>query len=52
MAYIPDAKRYDGVQFNRCGRSGVVLPPISLAGQRRAMRQSYWTAWKVWRRTQ
>ena len=30
MAYIPDAKRYDGVQFNRCGRSGVVLPPISL----------------------
>jgi L-glyceraldehyde 3-phosphate reductase len=30
MAYIPDAKRYDGVQFNRCGRSGVVLPSISL----------------------
>lgn len=30
MVYIPDAKRYDGVQFNRCGRSGVVLPPISL----------------------
>ena len=30
MTYIPDAKRYDGAPFNRCGRSGIVLPPISL----------------------
>jgi L-glyceraldehyde 3-phosphate reductase len=30
MSYIPDAKRYDGVQFKRVGRSGIVLPPISL----------------------
>jgi len=30
MTYIPDEKRYDGAQFNRCGRSGVVLPPVSL----------------------
>ena len=30
MTYIPDEKRYDGALFNRCGRSGIVLPPISL----------------------
>ena len=30
MTYIPDKKRYDGALFNRCGRSGIVLPPISL----------------------
>jgi L-glyceraldehyde 3-phosphate reductase len=30
MTYMPDEKRYDGASFNRCGRSGIVLPPISL----------------------
>jgi L-glyceraldehyde 3-phosphate reductase len=30
MSYVPDAKRYDAVEFRRCGRSGIVLPPISL----------------------
>lgn len=30
MTYIADAKRYDGAQFRRVGRSGIVLPPISL----------------------
>ncbi len=30
MTYVPDPKRYDGAQFRRCGRSGIVLPPISL----------------------
>jgi L-glyceraldehyde 3-phosphate reductase len=30
MTYIADAKRYDGAQFRRCGRSGIVLPPVSL----------------------
>lgn len=30
MSYVPDAKRYDGAQFRRCGQSGLVLPPISL----------------------
>ena len=30
MNYIPDAKRYDGAQFRRCGRSGLMLPLISL----------------------
>jgi L-glyceraldehyde 3-phosphate reductase len=30
MSYIPDAKRYDGAQFRRSGRSGIVLPRISL----------------------
>jgi L-glyceraldehyde 3-phosphate reductase len=30
MTYLPDPKRYDGAQFRRCGRSGIVLPPISL----------------------
>lgn len=30
MTYIPDAKRYEEAQFRRCGRSGLVLPPVSL----------------------
>ena len=30
MSYVADAKRYDGAQFRRCGRSGIVLPPVSL----------------------
>lgn len=30
MSYISDEKRYDGVPYRRCGRSGIVLPPISL----------------------
>src|ERR1022692_4375222 len=30
ISYMPDAKRYDGAQFRRCGRSGIVLPPVSL----------------------
>jgi L-glyceraldehyde 3-phosphate reductase len=30
MSYLPNAKRYDGAQFRRCGRSGIVLPPVSL----------------------
>ncbi len=30
MAYVADIGRYDGAQFRRCGRSGMVLPPISL----------------------
>jgi L-glyceraldehyde 3-phosphate reductase len=30
MTYVADAKRYDGAQFRRNGRSGIVLPPISL----------------------
>jgi L-glyceraldehyde 3-phosphate reductase len=30
MTYQPDEKRYEQAEFRRCGRSGVVLPPISL----------------------
>src|ERR1700753_2754731 len=30
MSYVPNAKRYEGAQFRRCGRSGIVLPPVSL----------------------
>ena len=30
MSYVADAKRYDGAQFRQCGRSGIVLPPVSL----------------------
>jgi L-glyceraldehyde 3-phosphate reductase len=30
MSYVPDAKRYEGAEFRRCGRSGIVLPPVSL----------------------
>jgi L-glyceraldehyde 3-phosphate reductase len=30
MSYVPNAQRYEGAQFRRCGRSGIVLPPVSL----------------------
>jgi L-glyceraldehyde 3-phosphate reductase len=30
MPYAPDANRYSNVQYRRCGRSGVLLPAISL----------------------
>jgi L-glyceraldehyde 3-phosphate reductase len=28
--YVPDSKRYDTMHYRRCGRSGVLLPAISL----------------------
>jgi L-glyceraldehyde 3-phosphate reductase len=30
MSYLPNVKRYDEAMFRRCGRSGIVLPPVSL----------------------
>lgn len=30
MSYAPNPKRYNEAQFRRCGRSGIVLPPVSL----------------------
>jgi L-glyceraldehyde 3-phosphate reductase len=30
MSYMPNAERYEGAQFQRCGRSGVLLPPVSV----------------------
>jgi L-glyceraldehyde 3-phosphate reductase len=30
MSYVPNANRYDEAPFRRTGRSGIVLPPISL----------------------
>ena len=30
MAYVPSATRYDDMRYNRCGRSGLLLPAISL----------------------
>jgi L-glyceraldehyde 3-phosphate reductase len=30
MSYMPDPKRYESAEFHRCGRFGLVLPPISL----------------------
>ena len=30
MEYIPSADRYETMPYRRCGRSGVMLPPISL----------------------
>jgi L-glyceraldehyde 3-phosphate reductase len=30
MEYIPSADRYDTMPYRRCGRSGLMLPPISL----------------------
>ena len=29
-SYVPNEKRYGGVEFRRCGQSGLALPPISL----------------------
>ena len=30
MEYLPDTRRYDSMTYNRCGRSGLLLPAISL----------------------
>ncbi|MGI6141381.1 MAG: L-glyceraldehyde 3-phosphate reductase [Caldicoprobacterales bacterium] len=30
MAYLPSEKRYDSMKYNRCGRSGLKLPAVSL----------------------
>ncbi len=30
MTYVPDKSRYDAMQYRRCGRSGILLPAISL----------------------
>src|SRR3954464_10688513 len=30
MQYVPNADRYDTMQYRRCGRSGILLPEISL----------------------
>lgn len=30
MSYIPDAERYNNMQYSRCGKSGMLLPKISL----------------------
>src|SRR5512141_1275743 len=30
MTYVPDANRYSAMQYRRCGRSGILLPAISL----------------------
>ena len=30
MSYVANPNRYEKAQFRRCGRSGIVLPPISL----------------------
>lgn len=30
MAYLPDSQRYDTMKYNRCGRSGLKLPAVSL----------------------
>jgi L-glyceraldehyde 3-phosphate reductase len=30
MSYVPNPKRYEQADFRRCGRSGIMLPPISL----------------------
>jgi L-glyceraldehyde 3-phosphate reductase len=30
MTYVPAAERYDRMQYNRCGRRGLLLPAISL----------------------
>src|SRR3954471_6400421 len=30
MTYVPSPSRYDTMQYNRCGKSGLLLPAISL----------------------
>ena len=32
MSYVPASDRYDQMQYRRCGRSGLMLPAISLGG--------------------
>jgi len=29
-AYMPSAKRYDAIEYRRCGKSGLKLPALSL----------------------
>jgi len=29
-SYVPDSNRYLGAMFRRCGRSGIVLPPVAV----------------------
>src|SRR5262245_42728117 len=30
MSYVPNSQRYDTMRYNRCGRSGLLLPGVSL----------------------
>ena len=30
MSYLPDPGRYSYLDYRRCGRSGLLLPPVSL----------------------
>ena len=30
MTWVPDSERYDTMLYRRCGRSGLLLPAISL----------------------
>ena len=30
MSYLPDPGRYSHLDYRRCGRSGLLLPPVSL----------------------
>src|SRR5262245_40413785 len=30
MSYQPASIRYDNMKYNRCGKSGLLLPPLSL----------------------
>ena len=30
MSYFASEKRYDGMKYNRCGKSGLMLPAVSL----------------------
>ena len=30
MSYVPSTNRYDSMQYNRCGKTGLLLPAISL----------------------
>ena len=30
MQYVPNADRYDTMKYRRCGKSGILLPEISL----------------------
>jgi len=30
MSYIPETRRYQSMKYNRCGRSGLLLPAVSL----------------------
>ena len=44
MTWVPDSERYDTMLYRRCGRSGLLLPAISLGlWQNFGSRRAHWS---------